>query len=63
MMFQPEASRLPGRGAAPEQGDGHHLDIQRRILLVQIQQLVELLQEGQRLAALAKQGGGRSRQT
>ena len=47
---------FPPRGAAPEQGDGYHLDIKRGILLVQIQQLVELLQEGQRLAAFAKQG-------
>ena len=47
---------FPTRGTAPEQGDGHHLDVQRRILLVQIQQLVELLQEGERLAAFAEQG-------
>ena len=47
---------FPTRGAAPEQGDGHHLDIEFGILLVQIQQLVELLQEGERFAAFAKQG-------
>ena len=52
----PAGGLLAFRGTAPEQGDGDHLDIQRRILLVQIQQLVELLQEGQRLAALAEQG-------
>ena len=47
---------FPARGAAPEQGDGYYLDVQRRILLVQVQQLVELLQEGERLVARAEQG-------